>query len=428
MFFPSCSSRSRSRSDRPGTHSLFVLLAVLPLLAAAVACGGSSGSPTEPPAPELGGTASISGQVSVSGGALTTPGSPAVSGPGSPTAMTAADSTGVGVVVRVVGTSLATTAGPEGSFRLNGAPHGDIQLQFETGSRNARVGIDQVQPKENIRIQVQIDGSQARVQNMERDGGDPENEDGPGEEEVEVDLTLDVQPDDWNTNYEHSAGTVTAFIRGDGFELVLLDTLELSGTAEEAEPLLPVDASRQGNHVRARFAKSDLLDLLEDPEPGSVHTVTLSFFVDGVEEIVELSEDVVIVGPADDGEGDEEDEEEEEELGDLSLQLSPSTWNTNYPGSAGNVTAFIRGTGLDAIDTDSIELVGDDPEAVPLPASFARLEGNHVRAQFPKSELLDLLDEPNRGTRHTVLVTFTANDGAESFELEAEVRVTGKEI
>ena len=271
---------------------------------------------------------------------------------------------------------------------------------------------------------------------MERSGGDPEE---PEEGLETVELSLDIEPDEWNTNYDRSAGTVTAFLRGQGFELVLLDRLELTGTDPGAEPLAPVAVSRQGDHVRARFAKSDLLDLLDDPSPGTVHPVTVSFFVEGSDDLFELSEDVTVVGPGgveeDGGEeedeeedGDEEEEEEEgdeEELGDLSLQVSPATWNTNFSRSSGHVTAFIRGTGLGAVDLDSIELAGDDPGAEPLQASFARLEGDHVRAQFPKSEVLDLLDEPARDSRHTVLVTFTANDGLDSFELEAEVRVTG---
>ena len=128
--------------------------------------------------------------------------------------------------------------------------------------------------------------------------------------------------------------------------------------------------------------------------------MTLQFEVDGVDEIQELTAEVRIVGE-DDGSGDD-GEDDGEELGDLSLQLSPSTWNLNYDHANGSVTAFIRGQGLDAIDTDSVELVGDDPDADPLAASSARLEGNHVRAQFPKNQVLDLLDEPEKGSTHTV--------------------------
>lgn len=412
-----------------------LLVAVLALLAAG--CGGSGGSssPTDPgmPPPPAG-SASIQGQVSVPGsssGGLTSQavaapaaasgiGGPNASAGGQePTPITAQDSSGAGVVIRVQGTGLSTAADADGNFSLLGVPSGNQTLVFETAQAAAGLPIPDIKPGESIRLSVAVEGSNARVTDMDRNGGEAE-EDEEDEGEQELDLRLQLSPDTWNTNYDHSSGTVAAFIRGQGFRDVILDSIVLVGDDDTAEPLEPVSASRQGNHVRARFAKRDVLDLLDEPENGSVHTVTLLFEVAGVDEIQELTAQVRIVGPGD------EEEDDEEELGDLSLQLSPSSWNTNWDRSSGNVTALIRGTGLSAIDTDSVELVGDDPEADPLPADFARLEGNHVRAQFPKSEVLDLLDDPDPGETHTVIVRFTSDDGAETHELEADVRIVGK--
>jgi len=432
------------RSFKPPRHRVFLAaifpLAVLALLAAGCGGSGGSGSPTDPGMPPpAAGSASIQGQVSVpgsssgglTGGAAAAPsaaggvgGPNATAGGQEPTPITALDSSGAGVVVRVQGTGLSTAADADGNFSLQGVPSGNQTLVFETSQTAAGLPIPDIKPGETIRLSVAVEGSNARVTDMDRQGGE-EDEEEEEEDEQELDLRLQLSPDTWNTNYEHSAGTVAAFIRGQGFRDVILDSIVLVADNPDAEPLEPVAApTRQGNNVRARFAKSDVLDLLDEPEDGSVHTVALLFEVDGVDELQELTAEVRIVGP--DDEEDDEGEEEDEELGDLSLQLSPSSWNTNWDGASGNVTALIRGTGLSAIDTDSVELLGDNSEADPLPADFARLEGNHVRAQFPKGEVLDLLDDPDPGETHTVIVRFTSDGGAETHELEADVRIVGK--
>lgn len=412
---------NRPRSSTWTIPILSVLL--MPLLVLAVACGGGGGaSPTDPGPPAVTGTASIQGQLSVAGGSSGSLMIGAGTGPaGGPTALAAADSSGAGVTVRIQGTSLATTTNANGSFNLGGVPQGNQILVFDTGQASAGVPIQDIHPNEHIRLSVRMSGSSAEVTDMDRDGGD----DGTGDNgEVELDLSLQLSPNTWNLNYDHSSGTVTAFIRGQGFRDVILDSIVLVGDNPDAEPLEPVGATREGDHVRARFAKNQVLDILDEPENGSVHTVILRFEVDGVDEVQELTADVRIVG-SDDGGDDGEDDGEE--LGDLSLQLSPSNWNLNYDHANGNVTAFIRGTGLDAIDTDSVEMVGDNPDADPLPASTARLEGNHIRAQFPKNRVLGLLDEPKKGSTHTVIVQFTSGDGAESHQLEAQVKVVGKD-
>lgn len=403
------------RSTLPGAALIFVT--VLVLLAAG--CGGGSGSPTDPGAPSpAAGSASIQGQVSVPGSS-----SGGLTAGAAPTPTTSPDRTGAGVVVRVEGTGLSTTADSAGNFALQGVPGGDQTLVFETSQNAAGLPIPDILPGETIRLSVTVQGSNATVNDMQRGGGRPEDEE---EDEGELDLSLQLSPDTWNTSYEHSSGTVAAFIRGQGFRDVVLDSVVLVGDAVDTEPLEPVSATREGNHVRARFAKSEVLDLLDEPENGSVHTVALQFEVDGVDELQELTAEVRIVGPDDEEDDEGEDDGEDEELGNLSLQLSPSTWNTNWDTANGHVTALIRGTGLPSIDTDSVELEGDDPEADPLPADFARLEGNHVRAQFPKNEVLDLLDDPDPGETHTVTVRFTSGGGAETHELQADVRVVGK--
>ncbi len=435
------------------TRALLALACLLPLTLA-LACGGGGGGPTAPAMPTVGGTASLSGQVTVTGqtggssisSGAAAPNAPGITGirPGARdqrvSSLGAADSSGAGVTVQIAGTSLSTTASPDGSFRLSGVPEGNINVLFQTGSSTATVGIDSVQPNETIRLDVTVSGSSASVDALERDGDEGMDDGGSdgggggggsgGGGTAELDLQLEISPDDWNLNYAHSSGTVTAFIRGTGFQEVLLDSIVLEGDNPDAMPLDPVSATRQGDHVKAAFAKSQVLDLLDDPQPGSMHTVTLTFEVDrqmGQMDALSLDDQVTIEADnTGDGGGDGGDDGSGDQVGNLVLQLSPSSWNTNYATANGSVTAFVRGDGLDQIDTDSLELSGDDEEADPLPATFARLEGDHVRAQFPKNQVLDLLMDPTSGSEHTVTLHLTANDGADSFDLEAEVKIVGK--
>ena len=103
------------------------------------------------------------------------------------------------------------------------------------------------------------------------------------------------------------------------------------------------------------------------------------------------------------------------------LEIAPATWNLNYDKAGGTITAFIRDGDLDAVDLDSFVLTGDgDGE---LEASSATREGNHVKAHFAKDQLLPLLDNPEKNSRHTVTVSFQGSGG--TVELSEEVKITG---
>ena len=226
-------------------------------------------------------------------------------------------------------------------------------------------------------------------------------------------LQLDLQPDVWNTNWEHSGGTVSAQIRGTDLDEIELGSIVLVGTDPAAAPLPALRAELHGNHVRAFFAKDDALATLDTPARGEVHEVAVEFDQDGAPQ--SLSDTVRIVGPG----GDDDDEEEV----DLRLDIQPDAWNLNWKKSHGTVTALIRGDGLATIDLASIVLVGTDPAAAPLPALRAKLSGNHVRAWFAQSQALATLDTPKRGEKHEVTIRLMA-DGAE-VELTDEIRIVG---
>lgn len=409
-------------------HRTALALFLLPVIALGVACGGGGGSssPTDPGTGPSSGTASIAGQVSVGGGSGNLS-----SGLG---ATAAADQTGAGVTVRIQGTVLSTRADASGAFHLTGVPRGNQVVVFETSASSAGVQIDGIEPQESIRLDVVVEGSTARVENLDRDAGDgagseegpddpDEPEDGPDQPDT-PDLSLQISPDTWNTNFANSSGTVTTFIRGEGFGEVILDSIVMVGDDALADPLHPLSSTREGDHVRNRWAMSEVLGILDEPEPGSIHEVCLELEADGFEGLQVLCGDVEVVGPGEDDEEGEEDEGDEE-LGDLTLEIAPQKWNLAFDRASGHVTVFIRGDGLHHIDADSFELEGDHPTAAPLPATFARLEGEHVRAQFARSEVLDLLDEPERNSTHQVTVRFTSDGGAETHELTTEVEIVG---
>lgn len=236
---------------------------------------------------------------------------------------------------------------------------------------------------------------------------------------VITELSLEIDPDEWSMNYGKSNGTVEAFIEGEGIENIDLSSIEMMGDNTAATPLAAVSASINGDHVHARFAKNQLLELLLNPEEGSTHTITISFIDSETGERLELTAVISI-------EEDDDDDGEDPEPTDLSLEIVPPTWNLNYDKASGQIKAFIRGDGLEDIDLDSFKLAGDNPGAEELEADSASLQGNHIQAKFPKNQVLGLLNEPSSGSVHTVTVTFSSKSG-EEFELTAEVSITGKD-
>ncbi|MFL6192784.1 MAG: hypothetical protein ACJ75H_01335 [Thermoanaerobaculia bacterium] len=116
-----------------------------------------------------------------------------------------------------------------------------------------------------------------------------------GGEGEETELELNIQPDDWNTNWQRTSGQVHAFIRGKGLDKVDLATVRLVGDDAGAEALKPTDVRRVGKQIVARFAKSAAYATLDDPKPGETHTVKVTF--KAADKDGELKEDVHIVGP-----------------------------------------------------------------------------------------------------------------------------------
>jgi hypothetical protein len=149
--------------------------------------------------------------------------------------------------------------------------------------------------KITLKLRVTVgDQQQELSDNIRIVGPEPSDDDG-GDDDNGGELELNIQPDDWNTNWAHSAGQVKAFLRGDGLKDVDLDTVRLVGDKADAKPLKPVDVRRVGHQIVASFLKSAAYATLDDPDSGETHTVKITFKQKDADK--ELSEDVHIEGP-----------------------------------------------------------------------------------------------------------------------------------
>jgi len=238
-------------------------LAALGAVALLAACSGDSARRTTDPGPTPTlGSATIVGEVSAAG-------SPAS-----------------GVEVAVDGQALSASTDAAGRFELDGVATGDRVVTFSTAAARAPVPVRDVRANERIEIEVALAGSQATVRSMRRGGRgstDP--------------LGVEIHPDSWNTNWAGSAGTVTVFLRGAGFDLIDPASVTLTGDDAAQPPLLATRARIEGEHLKAQFGKSDALALLLAPVlRGETRTLEIDFTLDGVP--TSLVATVRIVGPA----------------------------------------------------------------------------------------------------------------------------------
>ena len=242
-------------------------------------------------------------------------------------------------------------------------------------------------------------------------GGGGGNGGGHGEN-----LTFSIDPATWNTNWVHAAGNVQAFVRGADAAKIDRGSVELA--VDGGGTLAPRSTRIAGPQMVATFSKSDAFELLGDVKPGDRKTLTLRFTVgtgtDATQK--ELTATVRIVGSDDGGNGGGG-------AGDLSLNIQPDDWNTNWAHSSGQVHAFLRGTGLDKVDLTTVQLVGDKASADPVKPLDVRRVGQQIVARFSMSAAYATLDDPNPGERHKVKITFKA-DGKD-VELFETIHVVG---
>lgn len=149
------------RSDRR-LSSWFVSLLVLGLVAAGCGSSGPVESPFGPGAPE-GRGATIQGTV-------------LPAGPASSHSSAQALSSGGGIRITVVGTSLSTTTDSSGRFTLVGVPPGTVTLRFQGPGIDARIEISGLSEGSTITITVEVSGSKATIITKSGDDDDEDDE------------------------------------------------------------------------------------------------------------------------------------------------------------------------------------------------------------------------------------------------------------
>jgi hypothetical protein len=178
---------------------------------------------------------------------------------------------------RYAGGQVVATFSKSDAFKLLDNPKpGDqkmVTLRFNLGTGASST---QTELKDGVRIVG--DGS----------GGGEGGGGGQGE------THLEIQPDDWNTNWQHGSGQVHAFLRGGDLTKVDLTTVELVGDKAGADPVKPLDVRRVGHQIVARFSQSAAYATLDDPHAGQRHTVKITFTADS--KSVELSDIIHVVG------------------------------------------------------------------------------------------------------------------------------------
>ena len=169
---------------------------------------------------------------------------------------------------------------------------GQIRALFLHG--DAIECLDDPDPREvhEVTVRFTVDGGAARelTANVRivgpPGGGDDENDTADA-------VRAQVQPNTWNVNWANAQGTVSILVMGDITD-VDLDTIVLVGSA--GTEVQPVDVRRVGNHIRARFAKEEAFDSLDDPDAGETHEIKVKF-LDEAAASHEMVLRVRIVGP-----------------------------------------------------------------------------------------------------------------------------------
>jgi GH24 family phage-related lysozyme (muramidase) len=143
--------------------SITIAIAMSAIIASA--CGGSKGNDALPTAPTTPVTSAPPPSGSTSGATIA---GTVVGGFGTASFRT----TAVSMVVTVVGTSIAATVDGAGRFTLRNVPPGRVQLQFSASGADARLDLDDVAEREEIHIEVRVNGATVEVEQNEREKPD----------------------------------------------------------------------------------------------------------------------------------------------------------------------------------------------------------------------------------------------------------------
>jgi hypothetical protein len=310
------------------------------------------------------------------------------------------------VQIGLRGSTQQTTPNSSGEFALNDLPVGNQVVEVSVKNVVSDIPLVNVQSGEEIRVRLEIRSNcQAVVANMER------NRKSQGE------LMMELQPKKWNLDWTENEEWIKARVSGDGYDTIVPSSVKLVGPQGDELDMVDTEYELGGTYFKASFKKMDALGLIQDPVPGMSYPIKLVVdYTDAAGLPVlghELPDEIEIVGKY------PKDSE------DLSLQVNPAAWNTNWDKSSGTVMVKFWGEGFDDIAADSVRLVGPEPDKLTTnaPVSF-NLTDDQLIVKFSKQEAIALFPDPQPGDTYIIKVTGDFS-GAGTFTFDYAVKIVG---
>jgi len=325
--------------------------------------------------------------------------------------LTGTSTTSLGAIqIGIKGTSLYTSPDGNGDFQINDLPLGNIVVEVTVQSDISDIQIDDVKSGEEINITVEVQANnQAVLAHMER------NKKHTG------DLQVQFQPKKWNLNWVDSEDEVQARISGDGYNMIQKDSVEIYGP----DGILKIDNADLefnvgGTYFKAKFPQKLAIPLIEDPLTGMEYNITVKgkYGENGSSLDFVLTDKIEIVGKMPkDGE-------------DLSIQINPTKWNTNWEKSSGTVMVKFWGDDYDQIDPTTVLMIGpEDPDVPGDVVVISPVAWNLADAQlivkFSKKDALSIIpDPPTPREKYIILITGARYDMS-TFSFDRTIEIVG---
>jgi len=310
--------------------------------------------------------------------------------------------TNFGVIhIGVKDTSLYTNPDGNGNFQIENLPLGNIVVEVLVKSDVSDIPINNVQSGEEIRITVQVQASnQAVMAHMER------NKKSTGV------LQVQIQPKKWNLNWVDSEDEVIAKISGVGYDQITPGSVKLVSPADQTD-IIKIDSfdeSIGGTYFIAKFHQNEAIGLITDPIPGMNYDIRVEYELEDV--ILYLEDTIEIIGKM------PRDSEE------LSIQINPTKWNTNWEKSSGTVMVKFWGEGYDQIDPSTVIMFGPDGVKMTTPTG-SNLTDDHLIVKFAMKKAISIIPDPKPGDKHVIRITGDIFNGGDPFDFDYAIEIVG---
>jgi len=302
------------------------------------------------------------------------------------------------IQIGVKGTSLYTSPDGNGNFLIENLPIGNIVVEVSVQSDMSDIQIDNVKSGEQIRITVEVQSNnQAVLANMERN------------KKFTGVLQVQIQPNKWNLDWVDSEDNVVAKISGDGHDTIQTTSVEIYGPdGIIGNDFLEFDVG--STYFRVIFSRKDAIGLIDEPLTGWEYDITVKgTYGDGNGSFV-LTDTIEIIGKM------PRDSEE------LSIQVNPTKWNTNWEKSSGTLMVKFWGDDYDQIDPTTVQMIGPDAGSI-IPAT-SNLTDDHLIVKFSMKDAISIIPDPTPGDKHIIRITGNP-DGSGDFSFEYAVEIVG---